>query len=109
MSYEPKSYWEERLRQSFSLKHTGHIGFSLVYNKWSYKAKARVLENALSGLNINCKGKAVLDVGCGTGFWVEFYKSNGAATRVGVDTPGRRWEQSYEFSAQCEFYELDIG
>ena len=109
MSYEPKSYWEERLRQSFSLKHTGHIGFSLVYNKWSYKAKARVLENALSGLNINCKGKAVLDVGCGTGFWVEFYKSNGAASIVGVDITSISIEKLKEKYPQFEFYELDIG
>ncbi len=109
MSYEPKSYWEERLRQNFSLKHTGHIGFNLVYNKWAYKAKVRVLKKALNCLKINCEGKTVLDIGCGTGFWIEFYKSNGAASIVGVDITSISIGKLKEKYPQFEFCELDIG
>ncbi len=109
MIYEPKSYWEERLRQNFSLKHAGHIGFNLVYNKWLYKAKVRVLENALNDLKINCEGKTVLDIGCGTGFWIEFYKSKVAASIVGVDITSISIKKLKRKYPQFKFYKLDIG
>jgi SAM-dependent methyltransferase len=109
MSYEPKSYWGKRLKGDFSLAQTGHLGFSLVYNKWSYKAKVRVLEKTLNDLKINCQGKSVLDIGCGTGFWIEFYKSKGADPIVGVDITGIGMERLMEEHPQLEFFELDIG
>jgi SAM-dependent methyltransferase len=109
MHYRPKIYWEERLRQSFSLKNTGHIGFTLLYNNWSYKAKVGVLQKVLSNLKINCEGKSVLDIGCGTGFWIEFYKSQGATSLVGVDITNISIEKLREKFPELEFYELDIG
>ena len=109
MSYEPKSYWEKRLRENFSLRQTGHLGFNLAYNKWLYKVKVRILQETLNSLRIDCKGKSVVDIGCGTGFWVEFYKSKGATPIVGVDVTSISIERLKEEYRQLEFRELDIG
>jgi SAM-dependent methyltransferase len=109
MNYEPRSYWEKRLKENFSVRHTGHVGFNLVYNKWSYKVKVRILEETLDNLKIDCKGRSVLDIGCGTGFWVEFYKSKGATPIVGVDVASISIERLREKYQQLEFWEADIG
>jgi SAM-dependent methyltransferase len=109
MSYEPKSYWEKRLKENFSVRHTGHVGFNLVYNTWSYKVKVRILEETLNCLKIDCDGKSVLDIGCGTGFWIEFYKSKGATPIVGVDISSISIERLKGEYPQLEFFELDIG
>ncbi|MHC4122829.1 MAG: class I SAM-dependent methyltransferase [Planctomycetota bacterium] len=85
MTYDPKLYWEKRLDEKFSLSKVGHIGFNNFYNKWLYKAKKRTLIKALSSQKLNIHGKTVCDIGCGTGFFVDFYKSNSAKDIVGVD------------------------
>ena len=80
--YSPKLFWESRLRSSFNLKGVGHIGFSESYNRWLYRRKRRCLESALR--DIPLRGKHVLDVGCGTGFFVEWYLQRGAIV-AGID------------------------
>lgn len=80
--YEPKSYWEERLTQNFSLGGVGHVGFSKRYNHWLYQRKRRCLEEALRGVSL--RDKRVLDVGCGTGFFVEWYLQKGCKV-TGID------------------------
>jgi SAM-dependent methyltransferase len=75
-SYDPKRYWEARLSKSFSLKGVGHIGFSDRYNRWLYHRKDKCLTAALSATDL--RGTRVLDVGCGTGFFVQWYRARGA-------------------------------
>jgi len=43
-SYEPKSFWEQRLSKYFNLKGVGRICFSESYNYWLYRRKKRCLE-----------------------------------------------------------------
>jgi len=80
--YVPKSYWEARLSANSNLRGVGHISFSKDYNEWLYRAKRRTLEASLAGVAID--GKSVLDVGSGTGFFVEWYSKRGAVV-AGVD------------------------
>jgi SAM-dependent methyltransferase len=81
-TYNPKSFWESRLSNSFTLKSVGHIGFSESYNSWLYRRKKRCIESSLR--DIALEGKQVLDVGCGTGFFVEWYLQRGANV-CGID------------------------
>jgi 2-polyprenyl-3-methyl-5-hydroxy-6-metoxy-1,4-benzoquinol methylase len=80
--YNPKAYWENRLRNDFSARGVGHIGFSDAYNRWLYRRKRSCIEAALRGVSL--RGKDVLDVGCGTGFFVEWYLAKGARI-YGID------------------------
>jgi 2-polyprenyl-3-methyl-5-hydroxy-6-metoxy-1,4-benzoquinol methylase len=80
--YNPKHYWEHRLNKSFNLKGVGHIGFSESYNSWLYRRKKRCIESCLRDTPL--KDKDILDVGCGTGFFVEWYLKRGANV-VGID------------------------
>lgn len=108
MDYKPKEYWEDRLRKNFSLLGTGHSGFSWRYNCSMYKLKAKKLKLALYSHAINVKGARVLDIGSGTGFFVEYYLNNGARSVVGVDITEVSVELlSKKFPGQ-HFYRLDI-
>jgi SAM-dependent methyltransferase len=80
--YDPKVFWESRLRGSFNLKGTGHIGFSESYNRWLYRRKRQCLESSLRDTPL--RDKDVLDIGCGTGFFVEWYLKR-RANVVGID------------------------
>jgi predicted rRNA methylase YqxC with S4 and FtsJ domains len=72
MTYKPKNYWQNRLKNNFKLRGVGHLSFDDFYNQWLYKAKIRTLEKALGTQGITIADKTVCDIGCGTGFFVEF-------------------------------------
>jgi len=104
MPYHPKQYWERRLGQSFNLRGVGHIGFSESYNTWLYRRKKCCIESYFR--NTTLKGKHVLDVGCGTGFFVNWYIQQGAnvcgmdITEVSIS----KLKQLYS----CDFFIQDI-
>ena len=83
--YEPERYWQERLSKNFSLGGAGHTGLGLEYNKWLYKARIRALNKLLKDEQINPRGKQILDIGCGTGFYIDYWDRLGAAEIVGLD------------------------
>jgi SAM-dependent methyltransferase len=66
LNYEPEVYWERRLAADFSLRGTGHVGFSPGYNDWVYRRKTEVLARALAPASA---GSRALDIGSGVG-WV---------------------------------------
>lgn len=80
--YDPSEYWQRRLSSKFTLQGVGHLGFSERYNRWLYRRKRRVLESVLRGIPLH--DKDVLDLGCGTGFFVDWYLEQGARV-TGVD------------------------
>ena len=102
--YVPKSYWENRLSNRFSLRGVGHIGFSESYNVWLYRRKEQCIESCLA--NTTIKEKNVLDIGCGTGFFVNWYLKK-EANVCGIDLTSvsiERLKQKY----RGEFYIQDI-
>ena len=66
--YQPKDYWSARLSSEFNLRGTGHICYSEAYNRWLYRAKARVLRRGLRGVQ---RPALALDIGSGTGWVVD--------------------------------------
>jgi 2-polyprenyl-3-methyl-5-hydroxy-6-metoxy-1,4-benzoquinol methylase len=104
-TYVARDYWQKRLSAHHNLRGVGHLGFGKAYNEWLYRAKARTLEAALSGMDV--RGKTVLDVGCGTGFFVDWYTSRGASVS-GVDITDRSIE-SLRTRFPGDFRVQDIG
>ena len=103
--YNPKQYWEERLSGRFNLRGVGHIGFTEHYNAWLYKRKQHCIESYFRGASL--KGKDVLDIGSGTGFFVKWYLEKGANV-CGIDiteTSIQKLRRQYN----CDFYTQDIS
>ena len=103
--YDPKQYWEHRLGNCFNYQGVGNIGFSEAYNSWLYRRKKRCIESFFRETTL--KGKHVLDVGCGTGFFIKWYLQHGADV-CGIDiteTSTRELEKLYD----CKFFTQDIA
>ncbi|MFH1189377.1 MAG: glycosyltransferase [Candidatus Omnitrophota bacterium] len=107
--YEAKEYWQDRLTGKFSLVGTGHIGFSEKYNRYMYRLKARALGRVIARRHIDIRNAAVLDIGCGTGYFTDYYLKKGALSVTGVDIADvsvsslrRKYPGQY-------FYRLDVG
>lgn len=109
MKYQPKDYWEKRLTAKFSLAGTGHIGFSENYNRYMYKLKRRVLDNAILDYAIEVQDRKVLDIGCGTGFFVDYYLQKKAHVIVGIDITDISVNFLRERFPSHRFYTVDIG
>lgn len=82
--YKPQSYWEQRLAENPNLLGTGHRAFSLEYNLWLYRAQLDCFNMLLEKFDIDLKDQAVLDIGSGTGFFIDYYLRYGAEV-VGLD------------------------
>lgn len=84
MSYRPQEFWEQRLEAQFDLRGTGETALPLAYNRACYQLRGEVLARCLARAGVEVRGSRVLDVGCGTGFWTDWYVTRGAHY-TGVD------------------------
>ena len=109
MTYNPEKYWEERLSRRFNLSGVGYSGFSEYYNKWLYRAKIRALKKALAFYQIDIGNETICDIGCGTGFFVEFYKHLGARNILGIDITSISVENLKPKYPQYNFIRADIS
>jgi SAM-dependent methyltransferase len=80
--YLPKQYWERRLAAHFNLQGVGHQMYSERYNAWLYSRNEVCLKSIFK--KIPLAGKRVLDIGCGTGFFLNWYLEQGAVVS-GID------------------------
>lgn len=80
-----RTYWEERLSSDFSLRSVGDRRLGLTYNKWLYRGRRRALDRAIGSLKVDLTGKRVLDIGSGTGFYIDYWLSKGATEVTGLD------------------------
>lgn len=107
--YIPGQYWERRLSKDFSLTGVGHLGFQLEYNIWLYKARLHVLGGLLKEKNVNCRGKKLLDIGVGTGFYVNFWEELGVKDITGIDITTKAVEELEKKYPDYRFIKADIS
>jgi SAM-dependent methyltransferase len=85
VEFDPLSYWEQRLHQNFDPCGVGCLGLSEGYNRWLARVRATVVRRALRSACRDWRGHNVLDVGSGTGFWIEQWRRLGVASVAGSD------------------------
>jgi SAM-dependent methyltransferase len=107
--FDPGEFWNARLTREPTLRGTGHRSFSLAYNDLLYAAQAEALADLLARWQVEVRGKSVLDVGSGVGFYVSFFQSAGAATLVGLDIAAASVDYLREHFPACQFRVADIG
>jgi ubiquinone/menaquinone biosynthesis C-methylase UbiE len=107
--YEPEQYWEERVSRDFSLRGIGFHGLGSQYNKWLYKARMRALSKLLRGRGIDPCGKRILDIGVGTGFYVDYWKKLDAGSVVGLDITQKSVLELEKKYPEYKFVKADIS
>lgn len=85
VGYEPESYWGALHSRGGDLRVVGYPTLPLAFNRELYANAARAVIRSLQRAGVSAVDGAVLDVGSGTGFWVEFWNAQGAATVAGAD------------------------
>ena len=108
MDYDPRAFWDQRLSEQFDLRGTGEPGLSLAYNRACYELRRRVLERALSEAGFDPRGRSVLDVGCGTGFFTAYYLSRGGRV-TGMDIAPTSVERLQQRHPESRFLLADVS
>jgi 2-polyprenyl-3-methyl-5-hydroxy-6-metoxy-1,4-benzoquinol methylase len=106
--YDPRKYWENRLKTRFDVVGVGHPSFTTRYNEFLYKLQLIVLKEALRMHNISLSGKKVLDIGCGTGIFSKFYLKNSAQI-TGIDITTTSVESLRQSLPEGKFITMDIS
>jgi SAM-dependent methyltransferase len=102
-------YWEDRLAKQFELEGVGFLGLGRQYNAWLYRVRSCVFRQAVKTYQTDLHHASVLDVGAGTGFYVDKWKALGVRSLVGIDLTQTSVERlRYKFP-EYEFWQADIG
>jgi 2-polyprenyl-3-methyl-5-hydroxy-6-metoxy-1,4-benzoquinol methylase len=107
--FSARDYWQSRLSQSYSLQGVGYQRLGKSFNQWMYKVRARVFARVASRLGVDWSRARVLDVGSGTGFYVEQWHALGVPKVVGVDITSKAVEELQRRFPDDEFLEADVG
>jgi 2-polyprenyl-3-methyl-5-hydroxy-6-metoxy-1,4-benzoquinol methylase len=83
--FDPKDYWETRLREYPGLSGVGNTCLGRSYIQWLYKVRRAVFLRLLTSLNPDLRTARVFDVGSGTGFYLELWKQVGVSSVTGSD------------------------
>lgn len=104
-----KSYWESRLTEDYGPGGVGLLGAGTRYNAWMYRVRRRVFNRVLKGLGCDFSTYNVLDMGTGTGFYIDRWKELGVMKVTGSDITSVAVRNLKSRYPGDEFFELDIG
>jgi SAM-dependent methyltransferase len=112
IKYRPEIYWEELLQQCFDLRSVGYPFLSKAFNACLYRAMVNSVDRGLRRLGL-CKKtlgeSSILDVGSGTGFWIDFWLSKGAQQIFGIDLTSKSVSSLSQKYPQLKFEQRDIA
>lgn len=107
--FDPKEYWEKRLKQDYSLQGVGFINLGKSYNNWLYKVRKIVFHKLIKSLKIDTKQCSVLDIGSGTGFYIDRWAETGAKSISGADITEVAVQNLSTKYPEHRFFNLDIS
>jgi 2-polyprenyl-3-methyl-5-hydroxy-6-metoxy-1,4-benzoquinol methylase len=102
-------YWESRLEENFGLHGTGYISLGKEYNNFLYKVRRNVFLRKMKSMHIDFTSSDVLDIGCGTGFYVDLWNKIGVRTLTGIDITNIAVRSLKSKYPGQEFYRADIS
>lgn len=78
-------YWENRLSANWGVEGVGYYGLGRPYNTWLYRIRKLVFLRQMKSLIEDFSDLSVLDIGSGTGFYVDLWQSLGVNSVVATD------------------------
>jgi len=83
--FDQASYWQRRIGGDIDIGVVGHRSLGRAYNEYIYRRRVDVLAAAVKELELDLTKSTVLDVGAGSGYYVEFWQRLGVPTLLGID------------------------
>ena len=107
-TFNPQAYWEERLGENMSLSGVGYGGMGQSFNQWLYRVRRRVFGRVISLLDINVQESKVIDIGSGSGFYIERWREREVHTIVGTDLTRVSVDHLRKKFPEYQFFQIDI-
>jgi len=104
-----QAYWEARLREEYSLAGVGYLRLGRRFNTWMYRIRGEVFDRVVSSLDVDWSTASVLDIGAGTGFYVERWQQVGVPRITGADLTEVAITRLRARWPDHPFVQLDIG
>lgn len=83
--FSPNTYWRNRVAVDATIGVVGHRSLGTEYNEFIYKRRVDVLNQVLVKYDLDPDRDAILDVGCGTGYYTRYWRSKGFGRYLGID------------------------
>ena len=104
-----RTYWNQRLRCCWGPEGASTPVYGRQFALWRYRVRARVFRKLVCRLGLKLARLAVLDVGCGTGFYLGQWQSLGVKSLAGLDISDWAVSQLRLVYPNGTFYRADIG
>lgn len=102
-------YWNERLRRHWGPEGVSSVVYGRQFNLWRYRVRKWVFRRLALRLSLQQETLSVLDVGCGTGFYIEQWQSLGVKALAGLDISDWATAQLVQAYPKSTFYRADIS
>ena len=102
-------YWEIRLQKNWGLHGVGHISYGARYNRWLYKVRRNIFNREMRRLRTDWSQSEVLDVGSGTGFWIDVWQGLGVHSVTGSDVTQIAVDNLQRSHPRSRFIKMDIS
>ena len=106
--YIPQRYWDGVHDAADDERAVGYPNLARSINRARYDVERRNVARALETAGV-ARPDRVLDVGAGTGIWIDFWKQRGARTIVGVDLSEAAVQRLRKRYPEHEFLQRDLG
>ncbi|GEM_PF-2179041 len=102
-------YWRERSDGRADLSMVGHRSLGAAFNSYIYRRRLDVLNECVAELGLTPSTLRVLDLGCGNGFYAEFWRALGVTQYVGVDVSQQTIASLEARFPEYRFLAADLG
>lgn len=106
---DTEQYWQERLNKNYNLTGVGFISLGEQYNRWLYRVRKHVFLDQVSALRLSLSKCEILDIGSGTGFYIEIWQELGVKGISGLDITTIAIERLRQRFPELNFFRTDIS
>jgi len=106
--YRPAEFWDDRLRHHFDLMGVGYSRLGKPFNVALYRQRLVVLGRTTRRFRIRPKGADVVELGPGTGFYVDYWRTCQIGSLLGLDIAAVAAERLAAQFPEYRFIAADI-
>lgn len=107
-NFDQAAYWRGRVSGTTGLGAVGHRALGVAYNQWIYQRRIDVLKKLCEQSLLIGPRTRLLDLGCGTGFYMPFWQARGVRELVGVDVSVQNIAALHQLFPESRFIAADL-